>query len=80
MDKLSRAVITIEVYLALSTNKRVLAAWGTIREALGESRPTVRSKLPAQQAKVKICPLNKRGTYRICKQCPGIKGMEFCKV
>jgi hypothetical protein len=31
-------------------------------------------------AKAKSCPLNKRGTYLICKECPGIKNMEFCVI
>jgi hypothetical protein len=30
------------------------------------------------RAKAKSCHLNKRGTYLICKECPGIKNMEFC--
>lgn len=60
MDKLSRAIISLDVHFA-DKSKHLRSAWGIVHAKLVEEKFTVRQKLPKQQPKVKI--------PRSCKVC-----------
>lgn len=62
------------------TEKDALHVIEQAQQNTKESRPTVPAKRPVQQRKGEICPLNERGIYHICNECPGIKGSEYCIV